>query len=79
MRAEGPIPVATGAGLRLIAEMTDPPTVRMVGDLGQVGHWGHKNSEDMYPRWTAGDPIEVRTARSEVEANNRGWLVIKPR
>jgi hypothetical protein len=79
VRSEGPLPVSSGAGLRLIAEMTSPPTIRMIGDLGQVGHFGAKNSEDMYPLWTDGEPVVIPTTRDEIERKRAGWVKIKAR
>ncbi len=71
--------VTNGAGLRLIAEMTDPPTVRMINDSGESGHFGHRHLEDQYPLWSAGTPRVLLLPKDQVEANNDGMMDILPR
>jgi penicillin amidase len=83
-RAEGPdfnnkMRVRNGAGLRLVAEMTTPPTIRIVNDSGQSGHFGHRHLEDQYPLWTKGEPRVVSAKKADAEANREGAMVIKPK
>lgn len=70
--------VTNGAGLRLLAEMSDPPVVRMVNDSGQSGHFGHRHLEDQYPLWSKGEPRVLLLDKSDVEANNDGMMDILP-
>lgn len=71
--------VTNGAGLRLMAEMTDPPTVRMVNDSGQSGHFGHRHLEDQYPLWSRGEPRVLLLAKDAVEEKNDGMMDIVPK
>lgn len=71
--------VRSGAGLRLVAEMTTPPTIRIVNDSGQSGHFGHRHLEDQYPLWHAGEPRVVTMKRADAEAKREGAMVIKPK
>jgi penicillin amidase len=82
--AEGPdfnnkMRVRFGSGLRLVAEMTDPPTIRIVNDSGQSGHFGHRHLEDQYPLWHEFAPRVVSAAKADAEANREGAMVIKPK
>lgn len=79
LRSERNTPITNGAGMRIVAEMSSPPKVRMVIDGGQSGHYGHRHLEDQLPRWEAGDPIEIPIARADVEEKRAGWLKVKPR
>lgn len=83
-RAEGPdfknkMRVRSGAGLRLIAEMTDPPTIRMINDSGQSGHFGHRHLEDQYPLWSKGEPRVLAVAKADAQRKREGAMIIKPR
>lgn len=71
--------VTNGAGLRLIAEMTDPPTVRMVNDSGQSGHFGHRHLEDQYPLWSKGEPRVLMLSKEQVAAELDGAMDIVPK
>lgn len=71
--------VKNGAGLRLIAEMTDPPTVRMINDSGQSGHFGHRHLEDQYPLWSKGEPRVLLLSKEQVAAELDGQLDIVPK
>ena len=73
-RAEAGTPVHFGAVLRMVAVLTDPPTVRMVIDTGQSGHPRHRHWDDMWQRWSAGEPFHVPVTREEVEAAAEGRL-----
>lgn len=79
LRSERGTPITNGAGMRIVAEMSSPPRVRLIIDGGQSGHYGHRHLEDQLPRWEAGDPIEIPIARSDVEEKRMGWLKVKPR
>ncbi len=70
--------VTNGAGLRLIAEMSDPPVVRMINDSGQSGHFGHRHLEDQYPLWSKGEPRVLWLGKEEVEAQSDGMMDILP-
>ncbi len=71
--------VRFGSGLRLLAEMTDPPTIRIVNDSGQSGHFGHRHLEDQYPLWHEFAPRVVSAKKADAQANREGALVIKPK
>lgn len=68
-----------GAGLRLIAEMSDPPNIRMINDSGNSGHFGHRHLEDQYPLWTRGEPRVLSLPKKDAESRREGALVIKPK
>ena len=83
-RAEGPdfnnkMRVRSGAGLRLIAEMTSPPTIRMINDSGQSGHFGHRHLEDQYPLWSKGEPRVLAFAQDQARSSREGAMLIKPK
>lgn len=71
--------VTNGAGLRLIAEMSDPPVVRMINDSGQSGHFGHRHLEDQYPLWSKGEPRVLMLTKEQVAAELDGAMDIVPR
>ncbi|OGQ26733.1 MAG: hypothetical protein A2138_23310 [Deltaproteobacteria bacterium RBG_16_71_12] len=71
--------VTNGAGLRLIAEMSDPPTVRMINDSGQSGHFGHRHLEDQYPLWSKGEPRVLMLSKDQVAAELDGAMDILPK
>lgn len=75
-RAESGVPVATGSALRMVAEMSDPPRVRMVIDTGNSGHVGHEHALDQYPRWRDGEPLHIPMARAEVERVASGRIIL---
>jgi penicillin G amidase len=68
-----------GAGLRLFAVMGEVPEVRIVADLGQSGHFGHRHGEDQYPLWTKGEPVILARPLDEVRKTNDGLLTLTPR
>ncbi|MFZ9887209.1 MAG: penicillin acylase family protein [Myxococcota bacterium] len=78
LRSERNTPITHGSGTRIVAEMSDPPSVRMVIDGGQSGHFGHRHVEDQLPRWEAGDPIPLSIDRATIEAGRAGWLKVEP-
>ncbi len=71
--------VTNGAGLRLIAEMSDPPVVRMINDSGQSGHFGHRHLEDQYPLWSKGEPRVLMMTKEQVAAELDGAMDIAPK
>lgn len=71
--------VTNGAGLRLLAEMSDPPTIRMINDSGQSGHFGHRHLEDQYPFWSKGEPRVLWLSKEEVAAQSDGMMDILPK
>jgi penicillin amidase len=71
--------VVDGAGLRLIAEMSDPPVVRMVNDSGQSGHFGSKHLFDQNKLWHEGKPRVLSMSIEEAEKVKEGSLVLKPK
>ncbi len=71
--------VRAGAGLRLIAEMTDPPTVRMVNDTGESGHFGSPHIGDQYPLWHDGKPRVISMDLAGAERAAQGAMTIRPR
>jgi penicillin G amidase len=71
--------VRFGSGLRLVAEMTSPPTIRIVNDSGQSGHFGHRHLEDQNPLWHEFAPRVVSANKADAEANREGAMVIKPK
>jgi penicillin amidase len=78
VRAEDGLPVRWGAALRLVAEMTDPPTVRVVLPGGNSGHPGDPHWLDQQPLWHAGQPFAIPVARPSVEAAAEGHLRLVP-
>jgi penicillin amidase len=78
IRSERGLPVTHGSALRMVAELTTPPTVRIVIDTGQSGHPGHAHWEDQAPLWRAGKPFRIPIARDEVERAATGKLVLLP-
>lgn len=83
-RAEGASPtnrlrVSFGAGLRNFAIMSETPEVKLVNDIGQSGHFGHRHLEDQYPLWTKGDPVVLWRERDDVEKINDGLLTLTPK
>ncbi|MCP4499187.1 MAG: penicillin acylase family protein [Deltaproteobacteria bacterium] len=77
IRAEGRIPVTFGAGLRLQAIMTDPPSVRMIIDTGNSGHFGNKHLDDQYPLWSEGNPMKLPMSQSEIDAQLEGKIELR--
>ena len=71
--------VQQGAGLRLIAEMTDPPTIRMINDSGQSGHFGHRHLEDQRPLWSKGEPRVLALSKADAQGKREGAMLIKPK
>lgn len=71
--------IRSGAGLRLIAEMSEPPKVRMVNDSGNSGHFGHRHLEDQYPLWSKGEPRVLSFSKKQAEEAREGALIIKPK
>ena len=68
-----------GAGLRLHAEMGEKPTIGMINDIGNSGHFGHRHLEDQYPLWTKGETRELLQSQGDVEAVNDGLLRLEPK
>jgi penicillin G amidase len=71
--------VRSGAGLRLVAEMTDPPAVRMINDSGNSGHFGHRHLEDQADAWSRGAPRILSFRRGDPAAREDGAMIIEPR
>jgi penicillin amidase len=70
--------VSSGAGLRHFAVMTPSPTVKMINDTGQSGHFGHRHLEDQYPLWTKGETRVLKRAQEDVAEKNDGLLRLLP-
>lgn len=70
--------VSSGAGLRHFAVMTPTPTVKMVNDTGQSGHFGHRHLEDQYPLWTKGQTRVLHRTKDDVTKTNDGLLQLRP-
>ncbi len=68
--------VTKGAVFRIVAEMSDPPVVRMIGTTGQSGHFGDAAFDNFVERWDAVNPIEVHRPMSEIRDEQQGgfWL-----
>lgn len=71
--------VEFGAGLRNFAVMEEEPVVKMVNDIGQSGHFGHRHLEDQYPLWTKGEPYVIRRDQDDVTKTNDGLLQLVPK
>lgn len=78
-RAEGGLPVSSGAALRFLAEMREQPEARIITDLGQSGHLGHRHATDHLARWDAGNPFPLVTEREALEKSAEGRLLLKPK
>jgi penicillin G amidase len=68
-----------GAGLRIFAVMSEVPEVRVVADLGQSGHFGHRHAEDQHALWTAGNPQKLWRTQDDLKPTNDGLLQLTPR
>lgn len=68
-----------GAGLRLHADMGETPTIGMIGDIGNSGHFGHRHLEDQYPLWTKGETRVLWRTQDDVVAENDGLLRLEPK
>ena len=58
-RAEGGVPVKTGAAFRMAVELSSPPQARMTIDTGNSGHPGSPHFDDQVEDRTLGRPTEV--------------------
>jgi penicillin amidase len=79
VRAEGGLPVRTGAVLRILGQPGRTPRVRLVGDLGNSGHRGSEHAEDMFAAWQAGEPLTLPLSAEEIDARATGRIVLEPR
>jgi len=71
--------ITNGAVLRIAAEMSDPPVVRIVNDTGASGHYGHRHSMDANPHWSAGTPLHLAREKSDVESTVEGRVNFLPK
>jgi len=78
-RAESRFDITHGAAFRMVAEMTKPPTVRMIIDTGQSGHPGTPHWDDQSARWAAGQPVQIPTSPEAIAARTKGRLLLVPR
>lgn len=53
--------------MRLIVPLADPDQTRIMGPLGQSGHPGHPNYDDMVQSWIRGETMQFPFRRKEVE------------
>jgi penicillin amidase len=67
-----------GSGMRLVGDMTSSPTVRMINDIGNSGHFGTAHVNDLYDLWSVGKPFQMALSRSDVEKILEGQLRIEP-
>lgn len=78
-RAEGGIPIAHGSVLRFVAEMTTPPTIRMVTDTGNSGHVGAEHWNDQRQAWQRGEPLTIALDDEAIAAQTAGRLRLRPK
>lgn len=78
VRAEDGIPSTHGSVLRMVAEMTDPPQVRMLIDAGNSGNSGSPHYDDQRDEWAAAEPFVLEYDRSKLEEKNAGLLRLLP-
>jgi penicillin amidase len=67
VRAEGPAPVAHGACLRMIVEMSSPPQAWLTLDTGQGGTPNEPHWMDQRAAWRSGHIPRFPTSRTDVE------------
>lgn len=77
IRAEHGFPVKEGAAFRMIVELTNPPRAKMIMDTGNYGHPGHAHFEDLFPKWSAGEFIEIETNQVKTSEEAEGKLVLE--
>lgn len=79
-RAEVALPGTTphGAALRLVAELSEPPVVRLVIDTGNSGQPGEDHWDDQTERWARGEPRALETDRGRLSVTAIGRLVLLP-
>jgi penicillin amidase len=68
----------SGAVLRIHADMSSPPVVGVVNDVGQSGHFGHPMYDVAYERWSTNDPAQLAVSRDDAEARASGRLRLLP-
>lgn len=73
-RAESGLPVQHGAVLRIVAEMSTPPKVGIVSDLGNSGNWASPNFDDQFELWNKGEFISIPVTRESVDSAAEGKL-----
>jgi penicillin amidase len=78
VHAEGGIPVEHGSVLRLVVELTEPPSARLTIDTGQSGYPRTPHAMDQFPAWNAFDPPPFPTSREAVEASTEARLTLLP-
>jgi penicillin G amidase len=76
--AEHGFPVSSGAVLRFVAEMTSPPTLRMVTDTGNSGVAGHPNLGADRKAWLEADPTPLLVERAAIANSLAGTLNLLP-
>ena len=78
VRAESGLPITHGACLRLVAEMSDPPVLRIGIDTGQSGHPSDPHYLDQYDDWSKGTPRQLPTVRADIEAAAVARIALVP-
>jgi penicillin amidase len=71
--------ITNGAVLRIAAEMSDPPVIRIINDTGASGHYGHRHAMDANPLWSSGDPLVLARDKDDVEATVEGRVNLLPK
>jgi acyl-homoserine lactone acylase PvdQ len=78
VHAEGGLPVSSGSVLRMVVELTDPPTARLTIDTGQSGTPGTPHAFDQFPAWNSFAPPPFPVTRAEVEAQVEARVLLVP-
>ena len=68
-----------GAVIRIRAEMSSPPDIRVIVDTGQSGHFGHRHSYDLNPLWSAGETLTLALDEDVVKEDAEGSVLFYPR
>ena len=74
----GEYSVASIASLRMIVDMGDVSTGRIIIPMGQSGQPQHRHYKDMIQRWRGIEYIPLYFDKKDVVANQKELLILKP-
>ncbi len=64
--------------MRMVVDLGDLGSSRLMHTTGQSGHPYHRHYDDMVERWTAGESHPMRWDRAQVEADAADTLMLLP-